>query len=100
MVLSMQPEETRYEQAKGHKERYQEETCEGPDGKARRKEGKESQSRLSNLKDRSETAPRAGGRALSGCQCEGTLRASVFQRKDGKWMIFRDTWNSDAAPTK
>ncbi len=23
---------------------------------------------------------------------------TVFQRKDGKWMIIRDTWNSDAAP--
>lgn len=22
---------------------------------------------------------------------------TVFQRKDGKWMIIRDTWNSDAA---
>ena len=32
----------RYEQAKGHKERYEEETCEEPDGEARRKEGKES----------------------------------------------------------
>jgi uncharacterized protein (TIGR02246 family) len=24
----------------------------------------------------------------------------VFQRKDGKWMIIRDTWNSDAAPSE
>ena len=23
---------------------------------------------------------------------------TVFQRKDGKWMIIRDTWNADAAP--
>jgi len=23
---------------------------------------------------------------------------TVFQRKDGKWMIVRDTWNSDAVP--
>ena len=23
---------------------------------------------------------------------------TVFQRKDGKWMIIRDTWNSDAVP--
>jgi hypothetical protein len=23
---------------------------------------------------------------------------TVFQRKDGKWVIIRDTWNSDGAP--
>jgi ketosteroid isomerase-like protein len=23
---------------------------------------------------------------------------TVFQRRDGKWVIIRDTWNSDVAP--
>jgi len=23
---------------------------------------------------------------------------TVFQRRDEKWMIIRDTWNSDTAP--
>jgi len=36
----------------------------------------------------------------SGATVETGKSLTVFQRKDGgKWMIIRDTWNSDAAPT-
>ena len=34
----------------------------------------------------------------SGATVEVGKYLTVFQRKDGKWMIIRDTWNSDAAP--
>jgi uncharacterized protein (TIGR02246 family) len=34
----------------------------------------------------------------SGAGVEAGKYTTVFQRKDGKWMIIRDTWNSDAAP--
>jgi uncharacterized protein (TIGR02246 family) len=34
----------------------------------------------------------------SGATVETGKYITVFQRKDGKWMIIRDTWNSDAAP--
>jgi uncharacterized protein (TIGR02246 family) len=33
----------------------------------------------------------------SGATVEAGKFLTVFQRKDGKWMIIRDTWNSDAA---
>lgn len=33
----------------------------------------------------------------SGTTLEAGKYLTVFQRKDGKWMIIRDTWNSDAA---
>jgi uncharacterized protein (TIGR02246 family) len=32
----------------------------------------------------------------SGAAVDSGKYITVFQRKDGKWMIFRDTWNSDA----
>ncbi len=32
----------------------------------------------------------------SGATVDTGKYITVFQRKDGKWMIFRDTWNSDA----
>ena len=36
----------------------------------------------------------------SGATVEVGKSLTVFQRKDGgKWMIVRDTWNTDAAPT-
>ena len=39
----------------------------------------------------------------SGAAVNAGKYITVFQRRDGKWMIFRDTWNSDspaaAAPT-
>jgi uncharacterized protein (TIGR02246 family) len=34
----------------------------------------------------------------SGAAVDAGKYITVFQRKDGKWMIIRDTWNSDAAP--
>jgi uncharacterized protein (TIGR02246 family) len=34
----------------------------------------------------------------SGATVEAGKYLTVFQRKDGKWMIIRDTWNSDAPP--
>jgi uncharacterized protein (TIGR02246 family) len=34
----------------------------------------------------------------SGAGVDAGKYTTVFQRKDGKWMIIRDTWNSDAAP--
>ena len=34
----------------------------------------------------------------SGAAVDAGKYTTVFQRKDGKWMIIRDTWNSDAAP--
>jgi uncharacterized protein (TIGR02246 family) len=34
----------------------------------------------------------------SGATLDAGKYLTVFQRKDGKWMIIRDTWNSDAAP--
>jgi uncharacterized protein (TIGR02246 family) len=34
----------------------------------------------------------------SGAAVDAGKYITVFQRKDGKWMILRDTWNSDAAP--
>jgi uncharacterized protein (TIGR02246 family) len=34
----------------------------------------------------------------SGAAVDAGKYLSVFQRKDGKWMIIRDTYNSDAAP--
>jgi hypothetical protein len=34
----------------------------------------------------------------SGATVETGKYLTVFQRKSGKWMIIRDTWNSDAAP--
>jgi len=34
----------------------------------------------------------------SGATVDAGKYLTVFQRKDGKWMIIRDTWNSDAAP--
>jgi uncharacterized protein (TIGR02246 family) len=34
----------------------------------------------------------------SGAAVDTGKYITVFQRKDGKWMIIRDTWNSDAAP--
>jgi uncharacterized protein (TIGR02246 family) len=33
----------------------------------------------------------------SGTTVDAGKFLTVFQRKDGKWMIIRDTWNSDAA---
>lgn len=35
----------------------------------------------------------------SGATVEAGKVLTVFQLRDGKWMIIRDTWNSDAAPT-
>jgi uncharacterized protein (TIGR02246 family) len=35
----------------------------------------------------------------SGATVDSGKFLTVFQRKDGKWMVIRDTWNSDAAPT-
>jgi uncharacterized protein (TIGR02246 family) len=35
----------------------------------------------------------------SGATVDSGKFLTVFQRKDGKWMIIRDTWNSDAAPS-
>jgi uncharacterized protein (TIGR02246 family) len=35
----------------------------------------------------------------SGATVETGKVLTVMQRRDGKWMIIRDTWNSDAAPT-
>jgi ketosteroid isomerase-like protein len=32
----------------------------------------------------------------SGATVETGKFTTLFQRKDGKWMIIRDTWNSDA----
>jgi uncharacterized protein (TIGR02246 family) len=34
----------------------------------------------------------------SGAAVDAGKYLSVFQRKDGKWIIIRDTYNSDAAP--
>jgi uncharacterized protein (TIGR02246 family) len=34
----------------------------------------------------------------SGAVADTGKYLTVFQRKDGKWMIIRDTWNSDVAP--
>ena len=34
----------------------------------------------------------------SGATADAGKFLTVFQRKDGKWMIVRDTWNSDTAP--
>ena len=34
----------------------------------------------------------------SGATVDSGKFLTVFQRKDGKWMIIRDTWNSDTAP--
>jgi uncharacterized protein (TIGR02246 family) len=34
----------------------------------------------------------------SGTTVDAGKYITVFQRKDGKWLIFRDTWNSDTAP--
>jgi uncharacterized protein (TIGR02246 family) len=34
----------------------------------------------------------------SGAAVDTGKYLTVFQRKDGKWMIIRDTWNSDAPP--
>jgi uncharacterized protein (TIGR02246 family) len=34
----------------------------------------------------------------SGTTVDSGKFLTVFQRKDGKWLIIRDTWNSDAAP--
>src|SRR5260370_1204464 len=34
----------------------------------------------------------------SGAGVDAGKYLTVFQRKDGKWVIIRDTWNSDAAP--
>lgn len=34
----------------------------------------------------------------SGATIEAGKVLTVFQRRNGKWMIIRDTWNSDAAP--
>jgi len=34
----------------------------------------------------------------SGAAVDAGKYLTVFQRKDGKWIIIRDTWNSDAAP--
>ena len=34
----------------------------------------------------------------SGATVQTGKFTTLFQRKYGKWMIFRDTWNSDAAP--
>jgi uncharacterized protein (TIGR02246 family) len=34
----------------------------------------------------------------SGTTVETGKVLTVLQRRDGKWMIIRDTWNSDAAP--
>jgi uncharacterized protein (TIGR02246 family) len=33
----------------------------------------------------------------SGATVDAGKYLTLFQRKDGKWMIIRDTWNSDAA---
>ena len=34
----------------------------------------------------------------SGAAVDAGKYTTVFERKGGKWMIIRDTWNSDAAP--
>jgi uncharacterized protein (TIGR02246 family) len=34
----------------------------------------------------------------SGATIEAGKVLTVLQRRDGKWLIIRDTWNSDAAP--
>jgi uncharacterized protein (TIGR02246 family) len=34
----------------------------------------------------------------SGATVDAGKILTVFQRRDGKWMIIRDTWNSDAPP--
>jgi uncharacterized protein (TIGR02246 family) len=34
----------------------------------------------------------------SGAAVDAGKYLTVFQRKDGNWIIIRDTWNSDAAP--
>jgi uncharacterized protein (TIGR02246 family) len=34
----------------------------------------------------------------SGAAVDAGKYITVFQRKDGKWKIIRDTWNSDTAP--
>lgn len=34
----------------------------------------------------------------SGAALDAGKYTTLFQRKDGKWMIVRDTWNSDSAP--
>jgi uncharacterized protein (TIGR02246 family) len=34
----------------------------------------------------------------AGTTVETGKTLTVFQRKDGKWVMLRDTWNSDAAP--
>jgi uncharacterized protein (TIGR02246 family) len=35
----------------------------------------------------------------SGATVETGKDLTVMQRRDGKWLIIRDSWNSDAAPT-
>lgn len=37
-------------------------------------------------------------RDKSGAPVEAGKYITVFQRTGGKWMIFRDTWNSDSPP--
>lgn len=34
----------------------------------------------------------------SGAAVDAGKYLTVFQRRDEKWMIIRDTWNSDTAP--
>ena len=34
----------------------------------------------------------------SGATIDAGKYITVFQRKDGKWLIVRDTWNSDNPP--
>jgi hypothetical protein len=34
----------------------------------------------------------------SGSTLDAGKYLTVFQRKNGKWMVIRDTWNTDAAP--
>ena len=34
----------------------------------------------------------------SGATVDAGKYLSVFQKKDGKWQLYRDTWNSDNAP--
>ncbi len=34
----------------------------------------------------------------AGATVEAGKTLTVFQRKDGKWMMVRDTWNSDSPP--
>jgi len=35
---------------------------------------------------------------VSGATVDAGKYLSIFQKKDGKWMLYRDTWNSDMAP--